>query len=395
MLTRLHQIVTARVDGRAFTVLRTAIGAVALIKGVHLVFRFVAQADFPHRTWLSWSPDLLVPVTGAVVLLAWLGSALALAVGVRPRLAAAMLAVLTGLFVLDSRLYNQHLYLLGLVCLLIAVADLSADDWRPSSVRHTATVSEWPLFLLKLQASAVYGFGAIAKLSADFVTGRVLYTVLVGQPVAGLLGSLTTDPRFLVTLSLAVIAIELFLAISPWFPGARGAMLAVAGPFHLGMVVFLPPDVVGFVALFVFGCIQLSILLFLFAPSERLLVVWDDQCSFCSRWVAAFQRLDWLGHLDFLPLSRPDAYAAYGITQDAALEALQLRSADGSIHAGFEAVRRVAYALPLSMLLAPWLSLPPVRWVGARTYRRTARRRHCRLGDPAELTHDALPGAGG
>jgi predicted DCC family thiol-disulfide oxidoreductase YuxK len=417
VLTRLHELVSSRVAARPFVAFRTVIGAVAVLKGIQLIFRFTGQAELPHRTWLSWSPDVLGPVMGSIVLLAWLAAAVALTVGIRPRLAASVLALLSGLLVLDSRLYNQHLYLLGLVCLLVALAGVwpdgrarargsergrergrervgGAESTVDESTPDESTVDAWPLFLLRLQTSLVYAFGAVAKLSADFVTGRVLYSVLVGQPIAGLLGSLTTEPRFLVSISVAAVAAELFLAVAPWIPRARGLLLAVAGPFHLGMLVMLPPDLVGFVALLVFGLLQLSVLLFLFAPAERLLVVWDDRCSFCSRWVALFVRLDWLGHVELLPLSRPDAYARYGITQDAALEALQLRAADGSVHGGFEAVRRVAYALPLTMLLAPWLALPPVRWLGGAVYRRTARRRLCRVGS-GKLAPGGLPGAGG
>jgi len=308
---------------------------------------------------------------GPAVLLLWLAAALGLMLGIRPRLGAGILAALSALLLPDSRIYNQHLYLLGLVCLLVAVADRSASP--------RATVGAWSLTLLKLQASVVYGYGALAKLSIDFVSGRVLFSAS-SERFFTLLGPLRGEPIALVPISIAVIAVELFLAVAPWVPRLRGLVLAIAAPFHLGMILFLSGNLAGVLALSVFGAIQLTILLVVFAPRDRLVVVWDDQCSFCSRWVRAFTRLDHLRLLDLRPLSQAGDYAATGIRQEAARDALQLRAADGSIHGGFEAVRRIAYALPLTMLLAPWLSLWPVRAIGGRAYRRVAIRRQCAVG---------------
>ena len=362
--------IRSRTDARAFRVFSAAIGFIAILKGLHLALRVGGQSGFAYRGWFGEVPDF-AGAAGPVALIAlWFVCAVALLLGLRPRVAAAGLAVLaTSFAIADSRIYNQHLYLIGLVALIIALTDLRAG-----------TVPRWSPFLIKFQASTVYGFGALAKLSVDFVTGRVLFTVFAHQPVAQLLGGAASDARLLVGLSLATIGTELFLAIGAWVTRLRGLVLAVAGPFHLGMLLLLPLSLQGLLALSVFGAIQLTILLVVFAPRDRLVVVWDDQCSFCSRWVRAFTRLDHLRLLDLRPLSQAGDYAATGIRQEAARDALQLRAADGSIHGGFEAVRRIAYALPLTMLLAPWLSLWPVRAIGGRAYRRVAIRRQCAVG---------------
>jgi predicted DCC family thiol-disulfide oxidoreductase YuxK len=378
MLTLLRKAVSDRVDARAFVAFRSVVGAVALLKGLHLGMRIGDLLDRPHLPWLAGTPDVITPLTGFLLVLVWLAAAIALAAGRRPRLAAGVLAALAGLLmVLESGVYNQHLYLLGLICLLVSLVEVRPNAMADDHAGATASVPRWPLLLLMFQMSVVYGFGALAKLSIDFATGRVLFTILIQQPVARVAGDLLASAAILVPLSMATILVELYLAFGAWFPRARAAVLAVAGPLHVAMLILLPLNLGGFLALLVFGSLQVSILLFLFAPEDRLLVVWDDRCSFCSRWVAGFRRLDWLGRIELQPVSRPAAYAASGISHDAALEALQLRAPDGSINGGFEAVRKIAYVLPATMLFAPWLSLKPVRALGATAYRRVARRRQC------------------
>jgi predicted DCC family thiol-disulfide oxidoreductase YuxK len=110
-------------------------------------------------------------------------------------------------------------------------------------------------------------------------------------------------------------------------------------------------------------------------PHVRL-VVWDDHCSFCRVWITWFQRLDWLRLHRFVGASDPAAYLDAGITPEEADVALQVVGPAGKA-AGFEAVRTILEALPVSFFWAPLLRLPPVRWAGDRVYRAVARRRRC------------------
>jgi predicted DCC family thiol-disulfide oxidoreductase YuxK len=372
VLTRLHHIIIERTDGRALAVLRTIIGALAILKGIDIAIQMADAVGQPRLSWFGSVPDLIIPPSVVVITLVWFTAAIALTIGWRPRIASAALCVIVaGLIAADRTLYNQHLYLLGVVCLVLSLA----DDVPAGSERRW--VARWPLTLLGFQMSAVYGFGALAKLSLDFVTGTVLFAVFAQQPITSLAGGWLLDASVLVPLSILVIAAELVLSIGPWFPRARSTVLAVAGPLHLGMLFLLPLSAGGAMRLAVFGGIQLAILLVAFAPRERVLVVWDDECSFCGTWVTFLHRLDWLQLVSFVPLSEPDQYTDQGISPAAAMDALQLRAADGSVNAGFEAVRRLAYLFPATMLLAPWLALPPTRKVGAWLYGRTALRRRC------------------
>lgn len=381
MLTKLLSVVSARMSPRALALVRIGVGALAGLKTVDLAARLPAVSHDDARTLLAGGPDWINPVTGAVALAVWVAASLSLMSGRHARVGAAAIAALCiGFTFGDVRLYNQHLYLIGSLCAALAFAECDRDLVLGRREART-TVPRWPAILLMFQLSVVYAVGSVAKLSVDFASGAVLFAVFSHQPVASLAGGWILDAAVLVPLSLAVIATEAFLAVAVWRPGLRGLVLAIAGPFHLGMLVLMPLTALEFVRLLVFGGLQLTILLTLFAPqSERSrVVVWDDSCQFCAAWVRAFRALDWLGVVTLIPLSQPTRYEALGIEQGAALGALQLRDADGRIHGGFEAVRRLAYAFPATMLLAPWLALPPVRLAGDRVYRRIAARRTCAI----------------
>jgi predicted DCC family thiol-disulfide oxidoreductase YuxK len=320
------------------------------------------------------------PIVAGMLIGLWLIAAAALITGWFARPAAFAVSLMSlGLALFDVRLYNQHLYLLASLCVPLAISQCDRDLVLRRE-RSDELVLRWPAFLLMAQMSLVYGLGAVAKTSVDFVSGTVLFAVFSRQPVAAVAGDWLLDSSVLIPMSLAVIGCELLLAIGAWRQSLRSWVLAVAGPLHLGMIVFLAISGLEVVRLMVFGALQLIVLLLLFGPAwtaERVVVVWDDSCGFCAAWTRIFRRLDWLNAIRLVPLSDPSQYEHLGIAQADAAHALQLRLSDGATYGGYEAVRRIAYLLPATMLLAPWLALPPVRYVGDRVYRRVAERRTC------------------
>lgn len=383
MLTRVLALVSAEMSPRPLALVRIGIGLAVAVKGIDWAVRLPAIA-LDH-----FAPGGLGLAVAAIATMAWMLAAVALTSGWFARPAAVMVSLLSiGFAFTDIRLYNQHLYLLASLCVPLALSGCDRDlvfRRAPSS----EPIPHWPAFLLMAQMSLVYGLGAIAKTSVDFVSGTVLFAAFSRQPIAAVWGEWLFDASVLIPMSLAVIGCELFLAIGAWRRSLRAWVLAVAGPLHLGMIVLLAMSGLEVVRLMVFGALQLVVLLVLFAPasSAERVVVWDDSCGFCAAWTRLFRRLDWLGVIRLVPLSDPAQYEHLGITQTDAAHALQLRMPDGSRHGGYEAVRRIAYLLPLTMLLAPWLALPPVRLVGDRVYRRIAERRTCSL--PAAVSANA------
>jgi predicted DCC family thiol-disulfide oxidoreductase YuxK len=384
VLTRLLQLVSIDMSPRPLALVRIGVGLAVAVKGIDWAARLPSIA----------ADQLGAGTLGTIVATAfiglWLIAATALITGRFARPAALAVSFISlGLALFDVRLYNQHLYLLASLCVPLALSQCDRD----LVFRRTASgdsVPRWPAFLLMAQMSLVYGLGAVAKTSVDFVSGTVLFAVFSRQPVAAIAGDWLLDSSILIPLSLAVIGCELLLAMGVWRQSLRAWTLAVAGPLHVGMIAFLAISGLEVVRLMVFGALQLIVLLFLFGPGwtgERVVVVWDDSCGFCAAWTRLFRRLDWLGVIRLVPLSDPAQYEHLGITQANAAHALQLRLSDGARHGGYEAVRRIAYLLPLTMLLAPWLALPPVRYVGDRVYRRVAESRTCALPHAAAPAH--------
>jgi predicted DCC family thiol-disulfide oxidoreductase YuxK len=372
---RLTRLLDARAPARPVALARIGVSAAILLEGW-------ASAGTLHR--LAEPGVLAVPyldgapaVTSSLVWVligAWAASGLAFLVGLRTRIAGAVLvATLAAVLLLDQQLYSNHLYLMALVAGLLALADcgaaLSVDARR--IVRDQ--VPGWPVWLLRVQVSIVYGFAALAKLNAAFLSGSVIASSLRREgPLAVPADWRALEP--MLVLSVLAICLEALVAIGLWLDRWRPAALVGGLALHVGITAWLSPTF----QLLVFSLVMLPLyLVFLEATPAGRVVVWDDGCGFCAGWVRWFRRLDWLGVLRFVPIS---GLAASGlpVSPDEAVRAVQLVTGS-RVHAGFAAVTRVAEALPVSFLWAPLLRLPPIAAVGEVLYRRVAIRRTCAL----------------
>lgn len=129
-------------------------------------------------------------------------------------------------------------------------------------------------------------------------------------------------------------------------------------------------------------------------PAPGATLVYDGDCAFCTRSVAAIGRLR---------LAEPHVVAwqhayldALGLTQRQCEDELQWVRPDGSTDGGAQAVASLLLASGgLWALLGAVLRVPPARWVAALAYRLVAANRH-RLpgGTPAcALPPSERPGA--
>jgi predicted DCC family thiol-disulfide oxidoreductase YuxK len=110
----------------------------------------------------------------------------------------------------------------------------------------------------------------------------------------------------------------------------------------------------------------------------RGVVLFDGDCPFCQRSVAILKKLDWLGRLAFQncrdevhwPLSeRP-------LVMFRLLEEMHVVTPDRrKTYAGYAAFRWIAWRLPLTWPVAPFLFIPGVPWFGNRVYLWVAKRR--------------------
>lgn len=86
-------------------------------------------------------------------------------------------------FLLEESVYMNHYYLIGLLCFVMIFMQphrvWSLDRWRHPEWPQTAPW--WNVLLLRYQLVLVYGFGALAKLNADWLRGEPMYSALVAR----------------------------------------------------------------------------------------------------------------------------------------------------------------------------------------------------------------------
>jgi predicted DCC family thiol-disulfide oxidoreductase YuxK len=113
-----------------------------------------------------------------------------------------------------------------------------------------------------------------------------------------------------------------------------------------------------------------------------LIVVYDDSCGLCLDQMRRLKRLDWIGLLDFRPLSGAEALAQEcGLAESDLRRFIHCVDAAGKVSRGARCLRRVAARTPLLAPLALLLWLPGALWLAEKVYLVVSRNRH-RIGRP-------------
>lgn len=128
--------------------------------------------------------------------------------------------------------------------------------------------------------------------------------------------------------------------------------------------------------LIVFGLPAIAFVQYLL-PVARVDIVYDGACRMCRRTLAVLLAIDWGQRVRVLDLSRwPEVSDAHpGLEHEACVRDMHVIDAKGCVTTGFDGYRVLAWRLPLTLLLAPLLYLPPVPAIGRRIYRHVADRR--------------------
>ncbi|QEL15967.1 thiol-disulfide oxidoreductase DCC family protein [Limnoglobus roseus] len=114
------------------------------------------------------------------------------------------------------------------------------------------------------------------------------------------------------------------------------------------------------------------------ASADTGIVLYDGDCAFCQRSVRILKSLDWFHRLQFQSARETDKLPATTVPLDhqKLIEEMHVVPPDRNrAYAGFSAFRWMAWRLPATTLLAPFLYIPGVLWLGNRAYRWVARNR--------------------
>lgn len=256
-VTALHRVVTGTEPSHPLGIARIVFGATVLLKAWD-IRRIAVPLVEPDGLLLPYWQALPspTPTLVAVLLGLWVLSGLVFTLGWRTRVAATvMTATIAAVFLLDQQVYSNHLYLMLLVAVLFSLADCGAAFSLDARRRDGPDrVRRWPLSLLRVQVSVVYGFAALAKLNREYLTGDVLDVYLRS------LGPLDFPvvwqrPGVLVTLALLSIAVEGFLAFGFWHRRLRASAVVVGLGFHAAIVATMRPRI----GLTVFGLVMASL----------------------------------------------------------------------------------------------------------------------------------------
>jgi hypothetical protein len=239
-VTLLQRTIQLRTDPRPPAIARVIAAIAALLASLEAarMLSRVLRPTVVKIPFVSWVP--LLPAGALPIFLAvWVVAALLFALGWKTWLAGTGLVLVTGYtLVLDEQTYSNHLYLLCLVILLLTISG-SGLVWSLDARRHAmADVAAWPVLLLKIEATIVYFFSAMAKLTPSYLAGEILSRSLKQEGWLALPVSWRT-PAVMSLLAVGSIVAELFVAFGLWSRRSRPFAIAAGTGFHLLIIATL------------------------------------------------------------------------------------------------------------------------------------------------------------
>ncbi len=110
---------------------------------------------------------------------------------------------------------------------------------------------------------------------------------------------------------------------------------------------------------------------------KKALVLYDGDCPLCRKSVRLLKGLDWLNVLGYVNVREAEQFPnlPHAIEPQRFLEEMYLLTPDHQVYHGFKAFRWMAWRLPLTWFLIPFLYLPGVASLGQRAYLWVARNR--------------------
>lgn len=253
---RLHAWLAAPVDGAGLGAVRAFVGIVGLWQTLRFVAHGWVETQWLepafHFTWAGFDWVRPLPGGGMYALLAVQGlAALALALGWRTRLAAAVFALaFTYGDLVDKALYLNHHYLLSLLALLFVFLPVGAALSLDARRRGDRPVPRAAYVLLRAQVATVYVFAGLAKLHPDWLlAGEPLRIWLQAHHDLPLVGPLLDTPGAALFMGWAGMLHDLFIVPLLLWRRTRAVALVAVVAFHLTIWALFPVGVFSFVML--------------------------------------------------------------------------------------------------------------------------------------------------
>lgn len=227
---------TSDISARPLGLARIIVGAAALIRLVVAagVLSRLTDPETLRTPYVDWFPEPTT-VLVVVILTVWGVAGVLFMLGWKVTLSgSALLAAIAMTLAIDMQAYSNHLYLMAWLVLLMVIADAGAGF---SVIGADRAVVRWPVLLIMVQASIVYGFSALTKLNDSFLSGEVLAGVLSGGLVP--LPDSLRIPAFLAPLAGVVVIVEVFLALFLWMRRFRPAAFVLGLGLHLGITLLM------------------------------------------------------------------------------------------------------------------------------------------------------------
>jgi hypothetical protein len=368
-MARIDELLGRPVSMRSLALVRILLGPVVVL---HL-WPFVTDAldgriyrDTFYEPYAGWYPELPRSVYSGLLYVGVV-AAVALSLGIATRLTSVVTfgIVAYNLFLSTTHVHNNRAFLV-IVLAGLAVApcgrELSVDAWwrrRRGLPARPTSAPGWPLWLLRFEASVLYGASGLSKLlDADWFGGTVTWhrvvqhrADLVASPLPGWAVDLLLERGFHTFAAKVIVLTELAIAAGLWSRRTRYAAVWLAVCFHVAIQLTASVEV--------FSYLAIAALAIWAVPSTRDRVVTLPAAR--PRLAGAVRRLDWLARFRVEP--QPSSPAG----------ALTVVDRDGRVRSGRAAVTFVFSRLPLTAWFAhPALLLPGVRRPGPAQAAQTA-----------------------
>lgn len=330
---------TEEIDPRPLGLARIAVGLAASIRvfvAAPVLFS-LTRSDIVQIPYAEWTPTPTVPLVVAILCL-WLISAILFTIGWHVAFSGTVLALsIVSVLALDQQAYSNHLYLMVWLTVLLTLARAGAGLAVSGG---GAKVLRWPVILLMVQLSIVYGFSGLSKINDAFLSGGVLAGTLGGGVLP--FPEVLITPRFLSILAFLVIVVEVAIALLIWSARYRPWIFLLGVGLHTSIVLFMAAT--GELTVF---SIQMLGLYPLFLTAESLKVKWSGDCGRCAAFMKRAETFDLLHVVDAVEKSGQDLTLTHR----------------GQVSHGESARIRILEHMVPWLWVAPFLRLPGVRRV--------------------------------